>query len=321
MARLRSLRDNLSPAREVLAAHAPWSPLDYVPGISRRGDRALYAEQLTAELPADDDLRFVAPLDDLGSLAVCAERLPWDSEFFGLGVARLNAVLPLEAPWHRPLADYRPVLEQFLAEVAARGIRYVFATVEPRDLATIRALGELGFALIETRYYHHGQIQPPPLVERLPVRKAVENDIPHLARAAAQTVNIYDRFHADPALDAAKVAQLMAIWVEKSVRGEMADVVIVPDVPEPGALVTYRYHREKWGRWGLNLVQGVLSAVSPEFAGWMGKLGPEVNLHLLGVGAQHSYGSTQVTNRAILWFAEESGAKFGRCEYIFRRLL
>lgn len=322
MAELRPLGEQLSAARTTLGEHLAWSPLDYIPGISKRADRAIYAEQLTAPLPAADDLRYAGEVGGAGHwVGIFAERLPWDSEFFGYGVARLNAVLPLVAPWQRPRDDYRGLLEAWLERARAANIKYVFGTVEPRDLATVRALGELGFALIETRYYHYGEIASPSLTERLPVRQATESDIPSLARAAAHAVNPYDRFHADPFLDPGRVAALMELWVEKSVAGEMADVVIVPDVREPGAFVTYRYHRDKWARWGVNLVQGVLSAVGPEFTGWMGKLGPEVNFHLLGIGARVSYGSTQVTNRAILWFAEEAGARFGRCEYIFRKVL
>jgi len=307
--------------RQLLSEHLPWSPRDYVQGISRQGDRAIHAEQLTAEMARGDDLRAVVTLADGGEIVVFAERLPWDSEFFGYGVARLNGIFPLSAPWHRPMADSRVAVEWLCEEAARRDVTYLFAVVDPRDLSTTRALGESGFALIETRFYHFGQIDQPVFTERLPVRKATENDIPSLAKAASGTVNIYDRFHADPFITEQDALRLMEKWVEQSVTGQLADVVIVPDVSEPGALVTYRYHRDKWDRWGLQLVQGVFSAVAPEFKGWMGKLGPEVNYHLLGVGARCSYGSTQVANRPIIWFAEEAGARFGKCEYIFRRIL
>lgn len=313
--------DDLRGLRTLLSDHLPWSPRDYVQGISRQGDRAIYAEQLTSELAPSDDLRSLVTLADGSDVAVFAERLPWDSEFFGYGVARLDGIFPLSEPWHRPLADFRPAVEHLCEQATTREIKYLFAVVDPRDLATTRALGESGFALLETRFYHFGQIEQPNFTERLPVRKAMESDIPTLAKAASSTINIYDRFHADPFINQDDAVRLMERWVEQSVIGSFADVVIVPDVPEPGAFVTYRYHRDKWDRWKLPLVQGVLSAVAPEFKGWMGKLGPEVNYHLLSMGARCSFGSTQVTNRPIIWFAEEAGARFGKCEYIFRRLL
>jgi dTDP-4-amino-4,6-dideoxy-D-galactose acyltransferase len=319
--KLRPLRPDLSGVRAVLAEHLPWSPLDFIPGISRRGDRLVYAEQLTAMVQDENDLRFRGELPDGSPVAVLAEILPWDTDFFGYGVARLWGVFPLESPWFRPKADYRAVLEAALHKLTRRGVRYLWTTIDPRDLAMLRALGELGFALIETRYLQHGPIRVPVSYERCPIRLATEADIPTLAKAASQTVNLYDRFHADPFIHDDQAARLMEKWVEQSVRGAMADCVLVPDVPRPGAFVTYKYHRDKWSRWGINLVQGVLSAVSPEFMGWMGKLGPEVNLHLRSVGAEYSYGSTQVTNRSIIWFAQEAGATFGRCEHVFRIVL
>ena len=313
--------DDLAGLQSLLAEHLPWSPRDFVEGISRRGDRALYAEQLTTPIAAADDLRFVHHLPDGQQLALFAQCLPWDSEFFGYGVARLNGIFPMAEPWHSPKSDYRPAVEELLRLAAARDVQYLFATVDPRDLATIRALGEAGFTLLETRFFHYGRITAPDLEQRLPVRQALESDIPSLARAARETINPFDRFHADPFIDPDAVGRLMEAWVVESVEGRMADVVIVPDVPEPEAFVTYRYHREHWARWRLRLVQGVLSAVSSRFAGWMGKLGPEVDHHLLGIGAETAFGSTQVTNRPIIFFAQEGGARFGRCEHVFRKLI
>lgn len=315
------LNADLPALEALLAQHLPWSPVDYIPGISRKADRALLAEQLTVPLAAEDDLRLRVPLPDGGQALVFCQRLAWDSEFFGYGVARLGGVFHAEPPLTRAAQDLRPAVEALVEHARRRDVRYLFAQVEPRDVALLRALGEQGFALIESRYFHYGQVIRPQLTERLPVRLATESDIPSLARAARDTVNPFDRFHADPLIDPAAAAQLMERWVAESVRGKMADLVIVPDVPEPAAFVTYRLHRDRWPRWGVNLAQGVLSAVAPEFMGWMGKLNPEVLTMLHELGAEWSFGSTQVTNRAIIWFGQETGARFGRCEHVLRRVL
>jgi dTDP-4-amino-4,6-dideoxy-D-galactose acyltransferase len=321
MPKLTPLAPDLPRLRKLLADNLPWTPHDYIPGISRKGDRDLWAEQLTGPLLPEIDLRFGCTLSDGTSVGLFAEYLPWDSEFFGYGIARLNGIWPLAPPRLEPALNYGPALAALLHRAVHRDVRYLFAQVDPRDLPLLRALGELGFALIETRYYQHGPVIVPQMPERYPVRLAREEDIASLARAASQTVNLYDRFHADPFIRPEDAARLMERWVEQSVRGKLADVTIVPDVVDPGAFVTYRYHREKWSRWGVNLVQGVLSAVSPEFMGWMGKLAPEVNLHLRSMGAEYSFGSTQVTNRPIIWFAQEAGARFGKCEHVLRIVL
>lgn len=321
MAKLVSLVDELEPLAQLLAGHLPWTPFDYVPGISRQGDRELTAESLAAQKPKENDFRFHGQSDAGEAIALLAERLPWDSEFFGYGVARINGVFPLEAPLARPGLDYHRAFQKLLKRMRKADIRYVTAQVDPRDLSLLRALGEAGFSLIETRYFHCGPVLEPVLGERLSVRRATEEDLPSLARAASQTINPYDRFHADPFVDPAAAARLMERWIGESIAGRMADVTIVPDVPEPSAFVTYRYHRENWARWKLNVVQGVLSAVSPEFVGWLGWLGPEVAYHLHRMGAQFACGSTQVTNASIIWLAQDGGSRFGKCQHVFRLVL
>lgn len=312
---------DLGELRRLLEDRLPWTPVEFVPGISKAGDRAIVAEELSRPLSAKDDLRFFFESSSGESLLVLGERLAWDSEFFGCGIAKLHYVFPASQPRCRWDADDRPALEGYLRECRRRGIAYVFAPVDPRDLPLLRALGELGFVLIETRYFHHGPIPVDPPRERLPVRRATENDLDSLIRAAAASTNPYDRFHADPFFRKEDIARLMARWVEESVAGRMADLVIVPDVPSPSAFVTYRYHRDRWDRWRVRLAQGVLSAVSPEFRGWMEKVDAEIFHHLHAVGVEHVYGSTQVTNTAILQFAENRNSRFGRCEHIFRLVL
>lgn len=310
--------DQLAPS---LLTSIPWSPREFVPGISKRGDRAIYVEELTRPLPTSDDLRFIFETPGSPSMAVLAERLPWDSEFFGVGIARFHGIFPIARETETASIDKRPALESLIEQARRRGIAYLFGGVDPRDLPLLRALGESAFVLIETRTFHHGPIEPADLIERWPVRRATPEDIESLATVAARQVNPFDRFHADPFFRAEDVARLMRRWVEESIAGRMADIVIVPDVPRPTAFVTYRYHQDRWERWDKRLVQGVLSAVDDDFTGWMDKLDPEIMHHLRGLGAEHVFGSTQVTNASILWFAEQRGARFGRCEHIFRLIL
>ncbi len=306
--------------RGLLTEHLPWSPVDYVPGISLQGDRAIFAEQLTAPLASENDLRIVAPVRDVGRVAVFAQRLPWDSDFFGLEIARLDGVFPLEPPLHRPAADLAPAVAGLLEQARSRGIRYLFAHVDPRDQALLRALGQHGFALIETRLHYHLSVQIVHylrLPDHLPqmasgFRLATEEDLPSLKRVARESVNPYDRFHGDPLLDRATVDRLMETWIERSVTGEFADLTIVPDVERPTAFITYRFHKQHWPRWGLHLAQVVLSAVSPEALGWFAAVGPEVHRHLRAEGVQHCFGKTQIT------LGLDSAAQFGKGEHIFR---
>lgn len=299
----------------------PWSPLDFIRDISREGDRTIFVEQLTREVDEENDLRFIDRVSNSEELVVFAEKLPWDSNFFGYGVAKLSGIYPLAAPFYRPWADYTNALKKLVEESRNRGIKYLFVQIDPRDLATLRSIGQLGFSLIETRVYYHLSLKNYPFKERNPVRFANANDIKDLGQTAQDTVNLYDRFHSDPFIKKEDADRLMYKWIEASIIESFADVTIVPDFPHPTALCTVKYHKNNWLRWNLKLTQVAFSAVSSEFKGWFRKLISETIHHLKEIGAEHTYYVTQITNKPVIWVLEDLGYHFGRGEHIFRIIL
>jgi dTDP-4-amino-4,6-dideoxy-D-galactose acyltransferase len=281
----------------------------------------MFADALTHHLEEQEDLRFLVTLPTGGRIAVFAEILPWDSNFFNYGIAKLNAVFPLEEPLFRPKADYKQAVSALLEVSRRKGVRYLFATVDPRDLALLRSLGELGFALIETRAYYHMDLRTFVPTERYPVRAARTEDVARLGATAQQCMNLYDRFHSDPVIADEDADRIMYKWVEASISEGFADVTIVPDRPDPTAFCTVKYHKDKWGRWGMKVAQPVFSAVGPEYRGWYKKIISEVNCHLIDIGAEHAYLATQLTNKAVVRVWETLGYRYGKGEHILRIVL
>ena len=322
MSDFRMLHPEALRVQAALVENLPWSPFDFIRGISLAGDKALYVERLTAAIDPENDLRFIYRSANNDEVAVFAEKLKWDTDFFGYGVARLNGIFPLTPPFYQPYADFTEVLRVLVDLARQRDIRYLFGYIDPRDLATLRALGQSGFALIEARAYYHMDIRQYEYLERFPVRAATEDDIDSLGRAASETINLYDRFHADPFISPADAARLMRRWVDASIRDDFADITIVPNVTQPAAFSTVRYHRDKWERWGLRLAQSaVLTAVATKHRGWYRKIASEVNYHLRELQVEHVYLGTQVTNKPVIWVLEGLGYKFGKSELIFRIVL
>lgn len=307
--------------RSLLIEALPWSPLDFIPGISLLGDRTLFANQLTADLLPDNDLRCTARLPDGSQVAVFAEKLAWDSNFFGRGIGKLHGILPLEPPHYRPFADYRAVLDEAMGVARRKDVTYLFSAVDPRDLALIRALGHAGFSLVEPRLYYHRDLRSYAWPERYAVRPARPADIGSLGRTAAEMVNIFDRFHADPFYSAEESARLMHKWIEAALVDGYADITLVPDVERPTALCTLRYHKDKWPTWNTQIGQMTLAAVSPEFRGWFRRLASETNYHLRDIGAEHIFFSSQMTNVRIIATWEKLGFHYGKGELIFSRVL
>lgn len=297
------------------------SPRAFIRKLDAEYDLSTYLDQLFGNLPVEDDLRFSQGTGE-DERWVLMERLPWDSRFFGRGVARLNEVI---APGR--VCDPRAPTDATIAAIGAasevarsRDIDYVLASVDPGNLPMIRSLCASGFVLIETRCHYHMELLSPP-ARRYPTRLATPGDVSSLAAAARETVNRYDRFHADPAIAPGDADRLMERWVEASVLEGFADAVVVPDVEAPRAFCTAKYHREHWDGWKLRLAQPVLSAVAPVHRGWYVKIISELNEHLRSIGAEHSHLITQITNNAVIHCWEKLGYRFGKGEHVFRCLL
>jgi RimJ/RimL family protein N-acetyltransferase len=315
---LKSRRDELRP---LMLDSLPWSPLDFIRGISPPGDRAMQIDALLRELPDADDLRFAHPLDDGAAVAVCAERLPWDSAFFGYGVARLHGVFPVGRIGYSPDTDYRPALQTLAGMAQERGVRYLFGVIDARDLPTIRALTALGFALIETRLYFHRPIRNYHYERRFQCRPATPADLPSLTTMAQAVENPYDRFNSDPFISREDALRLMVIWLRASVVDGFADATFVPDASNPGAVCTLKYHRDKAAAWGETIGQLVLALASPRTDNRLVGLISEVLYHLKDVGMEQVFFTTQIANRSAIRVAEHLGFKHGRGEYVFRLLL
>lgn len=304
-----------------LTESLPWSPHDYVDGLSLAGDRQMEAERLLRPIAPELDLRFLHAGPG-GEQLVLAEVLPWDTAFFGYAVARLNAVFSATPPLDRPGSDRSGAVAELVWRARARGVRYLFSAVDPRDVALMRALADNGFALIETRVHQHRSLRDFRPAERYSIRAARGEDLPLLERTAREMVNPYDRFHADPFIPRADADRLMTTWVRASVVERFADATYVPDHEAPEAFCTTKRHEEHWGRWGMALVQPVvLGAVAPTFKGWYRKLISEICWLLAEGRGEHAFFVTQVTNRAAMRSVEALGFRIGRGEHVFRKVL
>lgn len=152
----------------------------------------------------------------LAMTAALCEELPWDSQFFGLSIAR---AVPsrLDAPTRDAMLDW----------CRAHGTDCLYFLGAPDDTATIQHLDAGGFQLVSVRVTlarpagsGHGDV-------RGQIKQATAGDIPAL-RGIALSAHRDTRFHADSHFDAARSDELYATWIENSVRG-YADQVLVAE--------------------------------------------------------------------------------------------
>lgn len=321
--RVRHLQSNEAreEVRSRLLEGLPWSPLDFIRGVSPDGDRAVYAASVLRAIEPTDDLRFIWTLGTGKDVAVCAERLPWDSAFFGYDVARLHGVFPLQKDGYAHDADYGPAIAVLRDTAKERGIRYLFAVVDARDQPTSRALTGAGFALIETRLYYHQPLQSYQYPRRFRCRLATADDLPALTALACAAENPYDRFNADPFIARADTLRLLSTWVRASIVEGFADATMIPDSGTPAAMCTVKYHTDKSDAWGTSVAQLVLAMSAPGKGTAFVGLISEINYHLKERGTGHLFYTTQIANRSIVRVGDHLGFKLGRGEYVFRLLL
>jgi len=121
----------------------------------------------------------------------------------------------------------REELARLLDEARREGYKHLTARLPGSRIEWGQALSAAGFYLTDvgvTLARETGEA-PEPL---LPVRVANEDDIPAL-RELSRGLYLTSRFYHDPFFSREEADGVFSAWVENSVRGEAADLVIVVD--------------------------------------------------------------------------------------------
>jgi GNAT superfamily N-acetyltransferase len=138
--------------------------------------------------------------------------VPWDSDLFGFPV--------FEVRIFNDTAALDDALRDWTAALPARCL--AFTKVPLSDVGMHRKRVAHGFYPVETQLELHlplGRFAP--VVARAPrgwrLRRAELADVPRLAELAAESFQA-DRYHRDPALDAAAADRRYACWIEDGFR-------------------------------------------------------------------------------------------------------
>jgi len=170
--------------------------------------------------------------------------LDWDSEFFGLTVARVTG---------GTMDNARAA--EVVRWCADRNVRFLYFLADD-DVPSWAAAAGAGFELIDVRVElaldrTGPRLPPPPLSPEVRVRTAVPADLPDL-RPTAATVHTDSRFFKDPRVQRSKAEQLFVTWLDRSVSGEIADVVFVAEVSGRAvSYITASMDRQQRGNIGL----------------------------------------------------------------------
>jgi ribosomal protein S18 acetylase RimI-like enzyme len=150
------------------------------------------------------------------------EPLPWDSNFFGHAIARVVGDRLTEKQ-----------CEDVLAEAAGSGVDLLYFLATADDPETIRVAQTAGFQLVDVRVELEAAVATVVRPEsQTPhdhaLRRATADDVPEL-RAIAAGAYTNSRFFADRRIQRSRAEELYATWIQRSVCGDLADVVLVAE--------------------------------------------------------------------------------------------
>jgi len=165
------------------------------------------------------------------------EFLPWDSQFFGRRIGRLNSAPQAEREW-----------QTILEEARSQSLDCIYLLLNADDASGIRSAQCAGFQLVDIRLTLGRELSgeressvaiPPGAI----LRRANELDLPALQAIARQS-HTDTRFFTDIHFDLARSAEMYAVWIAKSL-GDFAQVVWIPEINnQPYGYLTCRLEND-----------------------------------------------------------------------------
>lgn len=238
----------------------------------------------------------------LGALRL--EERPFESEHFGLTMARIDGPIAVREPALR-LAALRALYRDAFARLRASGYAHVAARASTRDRAAPWALQERGAFHVDTQVSWMCPLTGAPHDEALPGRLRHEvhdrqsiRAVPRSAwdRLADWGVVAFDRgpLVFDWSLDPARAARIYRVWTERVMGGSWADAIVVVREGEEIVAFISMLHLPDVSRAAGAVVHGRgLGATLPEYRGLFTAIQREMIFRRPG-GAQFMENETQV---------------------------
>jgi hypothetical protein len=295
----------------------PFKPYRNYRVLSRRQQEAVLEAEVASTLESEDGIVLYGEGET--EVALVMRRLPWDSRFFGVPMARVDYLL-------RALPDVRYGLDDLLTSFAglcrAAGLWHVTARADVADTVGIMALEDYGFRLVEAlvTYVHRPRDPRPPAVRQMGcVRDFREGDEEQIVDIARQSYHGFrGRFHLDAHLPRERSDALYVEWARQCCTGRMADKLIVTENAQGELLgfLAYRKREPVSSLGGTTIYGGGLGACRRETPGaYMGLIRElMVWAHDQGAVAE---GQTQNQNFPTVRVYETVTARYVRADYTF----
>jgi hypothetical protein len=292
----------------------PFKPYRHYRAYSRKAQNAILQAEVTSALQLAPHLGFRAGDEERHALVI-ARPLTWDSEFFGVRMARIDYLIagPGAAP------HLASALDATLAACREAAIPHVTARVDVEDVGAVDLLQRRGFRLMDALVTY--RIRPPKLeadardVGVIRDFEARDSD-PVMEIAREAFAGYVGRFQHDPHVPADRAEEFYLEWTRKGLSGEMADKLFV-SVNSEDTVIGFLFFRR---REPASTAGGV-----PIYGGGLGACrrdSPGAYAGLIRAGARwaEDQGSvaecqTQNYNFPVIRVYEAAGGTYVRAEY------
>lgn len=312
---IRPLRESATDAvRRLVEAH-PFKAYRQYRTYSRREQAAILAAEVAQALATPGEFSVAVGDTELRAAAV-ARPLPWDSQYFGLPMGRLDVVLTAAGTTQE---DRAAAVAATCAAARAGGLRHLTARVDVGDLETLAVLEAHGFRTMDalgTYVLRQGRDEAHGVRPVGPLRPATPADAEAVLAITRDAYRGYrGRFHLDPHLPRDRADAFYETWAAQCLSGAMADVVMVSE-DSSGRVIGYLAHRrrEPASAIGTPIYGGGLGACRRDAPGAYASLIRDSALWAHGQGAVAEC-QTQLSNFPVIRIYESVGFRYVRAEY------
>lgn len=287
------------------------------------GDRAAakYLEGVVSETLARQEVKsWLGLVDEKPAGLILLSPLAWDTDFFGIPMARLT-FLGAPAPREEVYRAADQLLEVALATSRDSQIEHLSIRVDVEDIAAVHALEKHGFRLMDTLFtyaFHPKKCRLPELEHAYDVRTFSSKDQEAVMEITATAFDGYlSRFSVDPHIPSERALALYLEWAKKCCQGELADEMLVAE--RKGKVIGYlgwRRHRDLERLTGVRIDGGGLGACYPRrFNAYIELLREAARRALTQADATDS--ETQSFNMATASFYQQLDFRYVRAKYAF----
>ncbi len=303
-------------------------PLAHLHHLNSEQRRAYWLDEITQSLANESSVAFASTASGSINGFLVYNDSPWESKITG---RRIGTVKHLAVTTDDPGSAQilHELIGQPMQTLATRGTQCVTCRVQAGELATIHALEQCGFLLMDTLLdfvfdLSHSPIEQasgPKREEQLKIRLASQADMPELMALNEKAfANYFGRYHADPQMPPGTATRIYAEWMRSAFAG-WADWIVVAELDGKiaGHGVWRKTNQDENSR---GVAYCDLLVVDPEFQGR--RLGTALMLegmHIARDFAQYVVGPVHVCNYAVQRTLQNLGWRICAARHSFHKWL